>query len=125
MTDKSIQYAEAAIDTFRKSVRAGDTLASATQKAIDAHYEITEMDDEGNPEIRIWHALYSLVAYSDHSGFFRDQVFGEPQAGGPVAHKMSNGIREICERNGYDFSDLYRDVCENVDQLSSNPVPMR
>lgn len=125
MTEKSIQYAQVAINAFKTSIKAGDSLSSATRKAIDDHYEVSGMDDEGNPEIRIWHALYSLVAYSDHSGFFRDQVFGEPQAGGPIAHKMSNGIREICQQNGCDFAELYRDVCENIDQFADNPVPMR
>lgn len=125
MTDNSIEFAQAAIEAFRQAMRSGKSLNAATQTAIDAHHQASRMDDDGNPQNRIWHTLYSLVSYSDHSGFFRDQVFGQAQPGGPISHKISNGIREICERKGYDFTELYRDVCHSINEIAAPAIPFR
>jgi hypothetical protein len=124
MTEQSIKYAEAAIESFRGAFGDRDDLAAATQAAIDTNHHVAGLDDEGNPEIRIWHALYSLVAFSDNAGLFRNQVFGEPQPGGPIVHKISNGIRSICAARGYDFNEMLENVCQDIDQFE-RPVPFR
>jgi len=111
-----IEYAEKTIDAFRKAIQNGKTNQEAAQLAIDVHHNVSRLEDIDEGDNRIWHTLYSLIAYSDDRGFFRHEVFGRPQAGGPLVHKLSNGIRKICEESGYNFDELFDEACVETDE---------
>jgi hypothetical protein len=119
MSDRSKERAESAIATFMDATASGSKPDKAALAAVERHQ--VESGMEGDLGIQTWHVLYSLIGYSDDRGFFRDTVFGPPQAGGPKVHKLVAGIRAMCAAKDIDFDELYKDACterENLDPVT-------
>ncbi|MGY3581933.1 hypothetical protein ACVIGB_001144 [Bradyrhizobium sp. USDA 4341] len=113
MTDRSCEWAQKAIATFKKHADAGVAPALCAERSLEIHIKSAGM--EGDREIQVWHYICSLAAYSDSQGFFRDQVFGPKQNGGPLVHKVASGLRDHCASQGINYDDLYQEVCAHLD----------
>jgi hypothetical protein len=113
MTDRSLEWAQKTIAAFKKHADAGVAPAVCAERSLDVHIKSASM--EGNQEIQVWHCICSLASYSDSQGFFRDQVFGPRQHGGPLVHKLACALREYCANQGINYDDLYQGVCEHLD----------
>ena len=109
-------------DWATKTIAAYKSYAPAicAERALDVH--IKEACMEGDLEIQVWHLICSLAAYSDSQGYFRDQVFGPKQHGGPMIHKVASGLRDFCAAKSLNYEELYREVCEHLDaEPPANP----
>lgn len=113
MSEQSEPWAVKTVDAFLKYAAAGCSPRDCAAKALEVHEAESGM--EGDAEIQIWHMICTLAAHSDARGFFRDQVFGPKQAGGPKLHKVVCGLRDLCAEKGLDFDGLYRDVCAHIE----------
>lgn len=115
-TQRSRILAEKALDAFMKAPELDQSGTSRAEAALRAHTVEADLEGglEGDMETQIWHLLLSLANYCDEKGFFRDHVFGPRQAGGPQAHLLVSGVRELCTARGYLFDDIYQEVNEHI-----------
>lgn len=113
MSDRYAEWAEKTIAAYRKNADAGVAPMLCAEQALKVH--AAEAGMEGELEIQLWHLICTLAAYSDSQGFFRDQVFGPKQHGGPMLHKIACAVRDFSVANGIDYDGLYRDVCAHLD----------
>jgi hypothetical protein len=114
---QAIVYAFEMLRVFKEAMHKGNSLENSAELAVDHHCERRMIDDEGQPSIRIWHALHALIVYSDDQGLFRSIVFGAPQGGGPLVHRLSNGIRKLCETKDVDFVEQFAEAAREVDEF--------
>lgn len=112
MSEQSAALAEKAIEAFFWTTNPRHHELMSAESALRVHKE--QAGFEGDDETQLWHLMLTLATHSDERGFFRDQVFGPRQAGGPRVHQVVCGIRTLCESRGYDFDELYRQVNEHI-----------
>jgi hypothetical protein len=101
---------------FFKHAESGREERICAERALEVHK--AECGYEGDDKIQVWHLILTLATYSDAHGFFRDQVFGPRQSGGPRVHRVICGVRALCAARGFDFEALYGEV---KDHMASEP----
>lgn len=113
MNERSDSWAIKSIDAYMKYAAAGCDSRTCAARALEAHQKESGAEGDRNAQVR--HLISSLVAHSDASGYFRDEIFGLRQNNGPKLHKVACGVRDYCSDLGLDFSSVYAEICEYLD----------